>query len=353
MRARVREVGLTIGTLPIGSKNSITDVPGVMVGHSTIIKGEGKLKPGYGPIRTGITVVFPHKKNLFKEKVQARVTIINGFGKSIGLPQIQELGQIETPILITNTLNVPRVADALIDYMIEQNPEIGIETASVNPVVTECNDSFLNDIQGRHVKKEHVFEALHNAKSDTILEGNVGAGTGMSCFGYKGGIGTSSRRVGNKVLGCLVASNFGKKEDLTILGVPVGRLLSKESLDYDSSSNGSIIIILATNAPLNSRQLGRLGKRAPFGLARVGSHCSHGSGDFVLAFSTSSNERNKPPSDQSLNPFFRATIEAVEEAVLNSLFKAETMIGRDNNTREGIPIEEIISLLQERKCLDP
>ncbi|MFX0061956.1 MAG: P1 family peptidase [Candidatus Hermodarchaeota archaeon] len=345
-------MGLTIGTLPIGTKNSITDAPGVMVGHSTIIKGEGKLKPGYGPIRTGITVIFPHDRNLFREKVQARVTIINGFGKSIGLPQIQELGEIETPILITNTLNVPRVADALIDYMIEQNPEIGIKTGTVNPIVTECNDSFLNDIQGRHVRKENVLKAFHNAKNDTLLEGNVGAGTGMSCFGYKGGIGTSSRQVGTKVLGCLVVSNFGKKEDLTILGVPVGHLLTKKSANCVSSSNGSIIIILATNAPLNSQQLGRLGKRVPFGLARVGSHGSHGSGDFVIAFSTSSNERNKSLSNQSLNPFFRATIEAVEEAVLNSLFKAETMIGRDNNIREGIPIKEVMSLLQERKCLD-
>ncbi|MFX1254577.1 MAG: P1 family peptidase [Promethearchaeota archaeon] len=348
MRARVREIGWTIGNLPIGSKNSITDVPGVMVGHETIIKGEGKLKPGYGPIRTGVTVVFPHNRNLFEEKVQARATIINGFGKSIGLPQIQELGQIETPILITNTLNVPCVADALIDYMIEQNPEIGINTGTVNPVVTECNDSFLNDIQGRHVRKEHVFKALHNAKSDNILEGNVGAGTGMSCFGYKGGIGTSSRQVGNKMLGCLVVSNFGKKEDLTILGVPVGRLLMKKSLERVSSSSGSVIVILATDAPLNSRQLGRLGKRVSFGLARVGSQCSHGSGDFVLGFSTSSNERIKSLSDQSLNPFFRATIETVEESILNSLFKAETMSGRDNNIREGIPIEEIKSLLQER-----
>ncbi len=348
MRSRARDLGLIIGSLPVGSKNSITDISGVSVGHSTIIKGDGKLKPGLGPVRTGVTAILPHNGHLFKKKVLASTIVINGFGKTIGLPQIEELGQIETPILLTNTLSVPRVADALIDYMIERNPKIGIETSTVNPVVAECNDSFLNDIQGRHVKKEHVFEAISKASDYVVAEGNVGAGTGMSCFEFKGGIGTSSRLVGDYTLGSLVLSNFGKREDLSILGILIGKYLPQLPNQVNFNNKGSIIVILATDAPFDNLKLSRLGKRVPYGLARVGSHCSNGSGDFVVSFTTSRESTPYSIENSLMDLFFRATIEVVEEAVLNSLFMAETMVGRDNHKREAFPVEKCLAILKER-----
>ncbi|MEM2137123.1 MAG: P1 family peptidase [Candidatus Methanomethylicia archaeon] len=343
-----------------GKYNSIVDVYGVRVGHCTLICGEGKLIPGKGPVRTGVTVIFPHNDdNVFKSKVPASSFVINGFGKPIGLIQLNELGQLETPIALTNTLNVGIVADAIIEYMLNLNPDIGVTTGTVNPVVLECNDGFLNDIRGRHVKHEHVFEAVKNASSNVLDEGNVGAGTGMSCFEFKGGIGSASRRlpkdVGGYTVGVLVLSNFGRRRDLIISGVPVGLELK----DYGVSkpqNGGSIVIIIATDAPLTSRQLHRLAKRVAHGLARTGSYSSHGSGDFVVAFSTAYRIPHYEDSltygisilsEGYMSYLFRAVVEAVEEAVLNSMFMAETMVGRDGNVRYAIPIDRVISLLEK------
>lgn len=349
-RPRARDIGVIIGSMPCGARNAITDVPGVKVGHVTLIEGEGKLVHGKGPIRTGVTAIVPHGGNIFAEKVCAAVHIINAFGKSLGLPQVVELGNIETPILLTNTLNVWAVADAVVDYVSGQNPGV----YSFNPVVGECNDSFLNDILGKHVKREHVFQALENASESNIEEGNLGGGTGMTGFGWKGGVGTASRRlqqnVGDFTLGALVVTNTGAASDLRIDGVPVGRELTPNSVS-EQESGGSIMMIIATDAPLSSRQLGRVAKRAAFGLARTGATASHGSGDFVIAFSTgnrisASGKQSATPDEfipePQLSGLFRAAIETTEEAIINSLLKAETMVGRDNNTRIGIPIERVV-----------
>jgi len=325
-----------------------------------LIEGQGALRPGHGPIRTGVTAILPHRGNVFREKVKAASFVINGFGKSIGLVQIDELGTLETPILLTNTLNVGLVADALIEHMLEANLDIGVTTGTINPVVGECNDSFLNDIRGRHVKPEHVWQALHTAAEGRLEEGAVGAGTGMSAFELKGGIGSSSRitpsQYGGYVVGSLVLSNFGRLTDLIIDGVPVGSDLY-EHMAPKSSADGSIIILIATNAPVSSRQLKRMAKRATHGLARTGSVSTHGSGDIVIAFSTASRvphyreymkARVGSVFEEDLTWLFRATAEATEEAILNSLFKAETMVGRDGNRRMALPLDQTRTVLQ--KC---
>ncbi|MCX8168737.1 MAG: P1 family peptidase [Candidatus Methanomethylicia archaeon] len=361
---RVRDIGLKIGFFEPGATNSIVDVKGVSVGHCTLISGEGKLIPGKGPVRTGVTVIFPHEdKNVFKNKVFASSYVINGFGKPIGLVQLNELGQLETPIALTNTLNVGLVADAIIEYMLDLNTDIGVTTGTVNPVVLECNDGFLNDIRGRHVKHEHVYEAIKNVSCDRVLEGAVGAGTGMSCFEFKGGIGSASRKlpkeVGGYTIGVLVLSNFGRRIDLTIAGIPVGLELK----DYGVSKlqlHGSIVIIIATDAPLTPRQLNRLAKRATHGLARTGSYSSHGSGDFVVAFSNAHKIPHygdfivyelKMFNENYLSYLFRAVVEAVEEAILNSMFMAETTIGRDGNIRYAIPIDKVVDILVKYNVL--
>ena len=358
-RPRVRDVGIELGDYKPGRYNAITDVEGVSVGHETLIAGEGALIPGKGPVRTGVTAVIPHGGNVFREKLRASAFVINGYGKSVGIPQLIELGTLETPILLTNTLNVGLVMDALIDYMLDRNPDIGVTTTSVNPVVCECNDSFLNDIRGRHVKKHHALKALSEAHGGIVEEGAVGAGTGMSAFEFKGGIGTSSRTLksegGGYTVGVLVLSNFGRREDLRIDGVPVGKELRSYGL-RGGGGKGSIIIIMATDAPLNSRQLFRLAKRGAHGIARTGSYSSHSSGDFVIAFST----KNKVPHyyekgsleeeillDEALDPIFKAAVEATEEAILNSLFKAETMVGRDNHVRVAIPVDEVVKIMRK------
>lgn len=357
-RPRPRDAGIVFGTLPTGPYNAITDVEGVAVGHVTLISGDGPLVPGKGPVRTGVTAILPHRGNIFRQPVMAAYHIINGFGKTIGLPQVGELGTIETPIMLTNTLNVGLVADGLVEYMIRTNPDIGINAGSVNPLVGECNDGWLNDIQGRHVKQEHVLAAIANAAGGPVAEGAVGAGTGMSCFEFKGGIGTASRVVdhhdGRFTVGCLVLSNFGRKHELTILGVPVGRELAARPAQ-PRPEDGSIIIVLATDAPLVDRQLGRIARRAAFGLARTGSTCNHGSGDFVIAFSTSApsvagelpgGARRMLDASPALGLLFQAAIEATEEAIINSLFAAETMIGRDGHVREGLPIDDTLAILR-------
>jgi len=353
-RPRVRDIGINIGILPTGRHNSITDVPDVRVGHVSLIEGEGKLVPGKGPIRTGVTAIIPHGGNIFTEKVCAAVHVINGFGKPAGLPQVAELGNIETPIMLTNTFSVWTVADALVDYTSEQNPGI----YSINPVVGECNDSALNDILGRHVKREHALQALREASRANVEEGNVGAGVGMTGFEWKGGIGTASRLLpkdtGSFTLGALVLNNTGLAIDFRIDGIPIGEELVPDTAATMEGIEGSIMLIIATDASLSARQLGRVARRAAFGLARAGAMASHSSGDFVIAFSTGnriySSGKQSASSDafipeRQLSAFFRATIEATEEAIINSVLRAETMVGRDGVKRLGIPVAQVEDLI--------
>lgn len=346
-RPRPREAGVSPGLLPAGPHNAISDVTGVGVGHHTVHFGHGPLERGRGPARTGVTAVMPGRDNPYESPLPAAALVINGFGKAVGLHQLQELGELETPIVLTNTLSVPRAADALIDWMIEANPGIGIDRATVNAVVGECNDGYLNDIQGRHVTRDHVFSALcrareHAASGGAVEGGAVGAGRGMMCLGFKGGVGTSSRLAGGLTVGVLVLANFGRRSELRIDGVPVGRMLSVPA--PGKPGDGSIIIIIATDAPLSSRQLGRLCVRSAFGLARTGSTCSHGSGDFALAFSTGwdrTHGNREMVRDADLNPLFGAVVEATEEAILDALFRAETVVGRDGNTGHALPVEAV------------
>ncbi len=388
-RLRPRDLGLRLGRLEPGALNAITDVAGVGVGHVTLRRGDGKLIPGEGPVRTGVTAILPHGGNLFQEKVEAAVHIVNGFGKTVGIPQVQELGTLETPVLLTNTLNVGLAADALISYMCRQNPDIGINTGTVNAFVGECNDGYLNDIQGRHVREEHVLAAIEGARGGPVEEGAVGAGTGMSAFQFKGGIGTSSRRVpdefGGFTVGSLVLANFGRRHELQVAGVPVGLELADwqagpapigrttppgapsglperdepppgEPPSADPPP-GSIIMVVATDAPLNHRQLGRLARRAAIGLARTGSGAANGSGDFVLAFSTTRRtpHRSAGPvrrveefveEDRFAGPLFWAAIEATEEAVLNAVFMAPTVVGRDGHVSPGLPLDQTVEILR-------
>jgi D-aminopeptidase len=362
-RPRLRDLGISIGIMKPGRWNAITDVSGVLVGQVQVWHGEGALQQGKGPARTGVTVIRPHGGNVFRDKVPAAVHVINGFGKSMGLTQIMELGTIETPIVLTNTLNVASAADALISYMLTENPDIGITTGTVNPIVGECNDGFLNDIRGRHVQAEHVLQALQEATPGPVLEGAVGAGTGMSTFDFKGGIGTASRlvQVGDEefTVGVLVLSNFGSKNDLMIDGAPVGKEIAKRGAGV-RKEEGSIMVIVATDTPFDSRQLLRLAKRAGIGIARTGSIASNGSGDFIIAFSTANQvsvtEKNilvrhsaVRDDDDVLALFFRAAIEATEEAVINSILKATTVTGRDMHRREAIPVDEVVAILKEYK----
>lgn len=340
------------------------------MGHATIIRGTGELVRGKGPVRTGVTAILPHPGNLFTEKVPAAAEVFNGFGKTIGLVQIAELGQLETPILLTNTLNVGRVADALVAYMIERNPAIGVTTGTVNPVVCECNDGYLNDIGGRHVGEKEVQAALTIGPGSPVVEGNIGAGTGMVAYGYAGGIGTSSRRLapehGAYTLGALVLANFGRFQDLTIAGVPVGRelegrrqpdVVEKATTKPEEREHGSVIVILTTDAPLDARQLGRLARRVPLGLARTGTLGGHGSGDLAIAFSTAERIPHEAvplthtvtvlnEQHPALDALFAAVVEATEEAVINTLFAAHTIEGRDNHRVAALPLDETMAILR-------
>lgn len=377
-RRRIREWGIIPGVLPTGDNNSITDVEGVKVGHVTIMKGDGKLVPGKGPIRTGVTAILPHSDNIFANPVEAGVHVINGYGKPTGLEQIKELGRLSSPILLTSTLNVFRVADALIDYVLKDNPEIGINGPSFNPVVLECNDSYLNDLQGRHVRAQHVHRALISASSDSVGEGDVGAGTGMTAFGFKGGIGSASRKIKfNSTefnLGALVLSNFGRREELKINGYPLYQL-DQDLVNFHKtgSGDGSVIVILATDIPLNSMQLTRIAARSNIGLGRVGSLADNGSGDFVLAFSTnnqySRNDKGKIilntgdskgkellanlTESSLMKELFQAVVESTEEAVLNSLFMAATVRGRDGHKARGLPGDRVAAALERNRLCRP
>ena len=371
-RPRARDLGVKVGILPTGALNAITDVPGVAVGHTTIIRGEN--------VRTGITAVLPHQGNLFREKVPGAVFVGNGFGKLMGSTQVQELGEIETPILLTSTLSVPRVADAVLDFMLSQpgNEEV----QSVNALVGETNDGFLNDIRGRHVTAADVLNAIKGAKEGAVDEGAVGAGTGTVAFGFKGGIGTASRKLPQKIggftVGVLVQSNFGGV--LTINGAPVGRELGqyylKDSVGQTvpcqitaqtspsclpPSADGSIIMVIATDAPVDARNLNRMAARAMMGLARTGASGSNGSGDYAIAFSTSADVRIRvsgTPGPQTslrnvkllpndaMSPIFLAVIEATEEAIYNSLFRAQTMTGR-GRTVPALPLDKTVEILRK------
>ncbi len=336
------ELGIRIGSLEHGERNSIADL-GIRVGHSTLIEGDS--------VRTGVTVILPPVRNPFKERLFASAFVMNGFSKPIGFIQVEELGYIETPIALTNTLSVYTVANAMVKHMIELNPDL----RSVSPVVMECNDSYLNDIRKMAVQEEHYFGALKNVSLD-FKEGSVGAGTGMSTFEFKGGIGSSSRVVdvggGEYIVASLVLANFGKREDLTIAGIPVGLYL-RDYPGRGSSERGSISMVLATDAPLTARGLKRLAKRAVIGLARTGGYAYHGSGDVVLAFSTAqqvpTGKEQEMVSfllDNSLSRLFKATAEATEEAIINALLQAETVEG-NGHVRYALPVDRVSPLLKE------
>jgi D-aminopeptidase len=335
---KVRNIGVIIGTLSPGMNNCITDVKGVKVGHVTLDYPIDDTDYAC----TGVTAILPHEGNMFQEKVTAASYVINGFGKTTGLVQLNELGVLESPIMLTNTFGVPAVTQGTLEYMLEQNPEIGDTTGTVNVVVGECNDSFLNSIRHFPVKPEHAIEAIMKATDETADEGAVGAGKGMVCFGYKGGIGSSSRIISkNYTVGCLVLSNFGKREEFKY-----SYLMDEETEGLTETSDGSIMIVLATDAPLSDRQLLRVAKRCGIGLGRTGSHFSNGSGDIVIAFSTAHKTphftkeeteiRTQLREDQPImNELFTAAAEATEEAILNSLSQAETTIGRNGHTVEA------------------
>jgi len=365
-RKRVRELGVKVGILPTGQLNAITDVTGVLVGQTTLIKGDN--------IRTGVTAVLPHGGNLFREKVPGAVFVGNGFGKLAGSTQVDELGEIETPILLTSTLNVPRVADALIDYMLALPGNEDVQ--SVNPLVAETNDGYLNDIRSRNVTRDDVLAAIRNAKSGAVEEGCVGAGTGTVAFGFKGGIGTASRKLpqnlGGFTVGALVQTNFGGV--LTVNGAPVGleldRYYLKDELSAtkqasvktkkETDADGSVIIVIATDAPVDARNLRRMGARAIMGLARTGAVGTNGSGDYAIACSTSPDvrlrqatpaERSTPRnqrllSNDAISPLFLAVIEATEEAIYNSLFKATTTTGK-GHTVEALPLDRTIEIIRK------
>ncbi|HET9367071.1 MAG TPA: P1 family peptidase [Candidatus Udaeobacter sp.] len=359
-RPRASDLGLNVGILPTGRLNAITDVAGVEVGHTTIISGNN--------VRTGVTAVLPHSGNLYREKVPGAIFVGNGFGKLAGSTQVDEMGEIETPILLTNTASVPRVADAVTTYILTLPGNEDV--FSVNPVVGETNDGYLSDIRGRHIAAEDVFAAIKTAKAGPVEEGNVGAGTGTVAFGWKGGIGTSSRKLpqtlGGYTVGVLVQSNFGGV--LTIAGAPVGQELGqyylRKELQQGSAkdkADGSCMIIIATDAPVDARNLRRLAARAWLGMARTGSAASNGSGDYAIAFSTAPQLRihtsEKPPArhlelltNDAMSPLFLAVIEATEEAIYNSMFRATTMSG-NGHTIEALPIDKTMEILRKHRSI--
>lgn len=355
---RVRDLGVEPGMLPVGELNAITDVAGVSVGHRTLVEGKA--------VRTGVTAILPHGGNIFRNKVPAAVYTANGFGKAAGFEQVRELGNLESPILLTNTLSVGTALKAGVEWVLDQPGNEAVR--SVNVVVGETNDGHLNDIRGQHVAPEDVIAAIESAEGGAVPEGNVGAGTGTRAFGWKGGIGTSSRKLpqelGGWTVGVLVQANFGGI--LTVDGVPVGEALGRhdfrdelagEPIGNDDPEEGSVMIVIATDAPVGARNLERMAKRAPLGIARTGGYMSNGSGDFVIAFSTaerveymgsgSVTERKRLDNDR-MNPLFLGVVEATEEAVYNALLAADTMTGRDGNRAEALPVAEIRALFDKR-----
>ncbi|MBT9585338.1 P1 family peptidase [bacterium] len=350
-RPRCRDLGICPGTLKPGPYNAITDVDGVRVGQASLRSGQGKLTPGQGPVRTGVTAILG-APDPWKVRLPAATFVLNGNGEMTGMAYLNDIGLLESPILLTNTLNVGRVADAAVSWLIQRNPQIGIRDDVPIAVVAECDDSTLNDIQGRHVGEAQVMAALNGACSGPVEEGDVGAGTGMVAYQFKGGIGTSSRQVEGYTVGVLVMANMGVRSEFTVLGVPVGLHLPEEALSRNTQ--GSLIVVVATDAPVSQSQLSRMARRAGLGLARTGAVSHHGSGDLVLAFSTANavprvsqeklmNTRWLP--DQQLDPLYQAVVEATEESILNSLLRAHTTVGRDGNTAIALPIEPLRQLL--------
>ena len=352
---RVRDYGIEIGVLKPGQNNAITDVEGVRVGHTTVKAGDS--------VRTGVTAVLPYAGNIFQQKVPAAIYLGNGFGKLAGYSQVKELGNIETPIVLTNTLSVPTAANALITYTLQNEENQNVH--SVNPVVGETNDGWLNDIRGRHVQEKHIIDAIKNAKTGAVAEGSVGAGTGTICFQYKGGIGTSSRvipeKLGGYTVGVLVQTNFGGVFQLN--GVPIAKELDNYPRSFTYDVDGSCMIVVMTDAPLDARNLERLAKRAMMGLARTGGIASNGSGDYVIAVSTAAELRIPYSSgalasqrstlrNESVTPLFLAVIEATEEAILNSLFAANTTVGRDGHKIEALPVEKVLEVMRKYQALE-
>lgn len=358
---RLRELGVTVGRHRTGEFNAITDVKGVRVGHSTIVRGEGRLRRGKGPIRTGVTAILPNAGNIFRQRLHGGAFVLNGAGELAGLTQVLEWGVVETPIALTNTLSVGAVSEAIVNYMVGHYPGIGHEHDVMIPLVGECDDSWLNDIAGNHVRREHVYEALDTAVSGPVAEGCVGGGTGMMTCDLKAGIGTSSRRLdeseGAFTVGVLVQSNFGSLEELRVGGRQVGPMLATRmpNLQRRPGIAGSIIAVAATDAPLLPHQLIRLSKRVAIGIGRVGSYAAHGSGEIILAFSTANRVPRKPRShfyrlrilgDAYINPLYEATVDATEEAILNALLQAETMDGVNDHVATALDPELLLECLK-------
>src|SRR5499427_9147635 len=359
-RVRARALDLPLGRFRTWRFNAITDVDGVLVGHTTLIEGEGPLVPGKGPVRTGVTAIVPRGGNIFMERLHGGGFVLNGAGEVSGLTQVMEWGLLETPILLTNTMSVGVVSDAMARIMVERHPGIGDEHDVIIPVVGECDDSWLNDIAGRHVKEIHVLEAIRTASDGPVAEGGVGGGTGMITCDFKSGIGTSSRKLpevhGGHTLGVLVMSNFGKMHNLRVGGLPVGEVLAGKfrELPKRERVDGSIIAVLGTDAPLLSHQVSRLCKRVSLGIGRVGSFAAHGSWDINVAATTANRVprrtrkmvyRMKILLDQRLDPLYEAVMEATEEAILNSMCMARPMEGINGNFCPALPLEEVRRLV--------
>jgi len=369
-RKRARDLGIRIGVLPTGKHNAITDVRGVRVGHTTLIKGSGRLRQGAGPVRTGVTVILPNDR-VFDKNLIAGSFILNGAGEMAGITQVAEWGLIETPIALTNTHDVGTVSRGVIRWMSQKYQRIWDNKNVVIPVVGECDDSFLNDSVGGHVQEVHVLKALRNAKTGPVEEGAVGSGTGMVCCDFKGGIGTSSRLVEigkvSYTVGVLVMSNFGSMEELRIDGYPLGRELATVQGNYQrrTESYGSIIAIVATDLPLTSSQINRLCKRSALGIGRVGSHAAHGSGEIIVGFSTANSLPSGKKSalfnltvvsDEFLSPAYSAVIEATEEAIINSICMAQPMTGADDHSVPALElklVEQFFSRAGELKLGTP
>jgi D-aminopeptidase len=369
LRPRARDLGIVIGPFPVGPHNAITDVPGVRVGQVTLIQGEGLLRIGQGPVRTGVTAIVPPGDDWFYQPVEAGCFVFNGAGTTAGTTLIDEFGRIETPVMLTNTLSVGTVYEGVVRYMVERSFAPRGSVPWFNPVVGETSDTYLNDMGGLHVRPEHAVEAIRIATGGPVEEGCVGAGTGTSAFGFKGGIGTSSRvvEIGGEpgTIGVLVQSNFGGR--LTIAGVPMDELrpagrrrprpsppLAEAGGRETDALGASIMMIVATDLPLSNRLLNRVSRRATLGMARAGSSGGHGSGDYVIAFSTTyrtpgameATRRALAENESRIDVAFEAVADATEEAILNSLFRAQTLVGRDDNTREALPLERVMDLLR-------
>ncbi len=357
-RKRLRELGIAIGTLAPGPLNAITDVEGVRVGHVTLVRGEGALRPGEGPVRTGVTAILPHGGDLWNDKVAAATYVLNGTGEMTGSIWIETQGALEVPILLTNTMNVGRVMDGVVAYMLKHYPDIGIGDDVVAPTVAECDDSTLNDARGIHVSIEDTVRAIESAQGGPVAEGAVGAGTGMMAFDFKGGIGTSSRVLGEDAggytVGVLVNANMDTRANLRVDGVPVGREIA--GAQPTRGQDGSIVIVIATDAPLDHLKLKRLASKASLGLARTGAISRHGSGDLFIAFSTANRIPHYPEArtyalrvvaDAHLNPIFQAAQEATEEAILNALTMAKTTVGRDGNTAHALPLDRLVAIMKK------